>query len=43
MTTTNILRVIIIVMYLLRNGKIDRKTPNIEVLRLVNDQLAKKK
>lgn len=43
MTTTNILRVIIIVMYLLRNGKIDRTTPNIEVLRLVNEQLTKKK
>lgn len=39
MTNTDKLSIIIKVMYLLRAGKIDRSTTNIEVLRLINKTL----
>lgn len=35
MTENDVLRIIIKVMYLLRAGKIDRNTTNIQVLRLI--------
>ena len=39
MSNTDKLRIIIKVMYLLRTGKINRSTTNIQVLRLINNTL----
>ena len=41
MRTNDILRVIIQVMQLLREGKIDRSTTNIQVLRLIMQRYGK--